>query len=438
MALMKRLESLSIPEEEGVVFVRPDVCEWRGRLAQNMSALAGFNGRGASREELVGIAQRFTSEHMKSGCPIGSTEKVIVTGHQAVWGHCGIWIKDAAACRFAEAVGGRSLHLVVDHDICDTSVVVRGHRGGFERIEIEDGQKAVGSQWRRCPDTERVFTFLDSVVGGGAGFCRDVWSQWREGREGEKLEFSNVAGLIVYLQSLLNDALGLEMLYLPVSRLCESESFYDFARRLIGDAECFAEHYNSAREKQMVELHLGRWQSVRRLSVDKYRNLLEVPLWVVDTWGNRRTLYVALKWGEASLFCDDIELGTLDLSDGGDMLRGMLSLSGYSLRPKAVTLTLFVRLFLADWFVHGVGGGRYEYIVDRIIEEYFGLDGLGFGIATMSVTLGECGGGDNLIESDSGLKRHGGIRGRECFFGLFDEEKLRGIAEFLRFGESDK
>jgi len=438
MALLKRLKVLSIPEEEGVVFVRPELSEWLGVLRQNELVLRAVGSRSESREELLEIARRYSEKVLKLGYRSLGAETIIATGHQSVWGHCGIWIKDAVACRFSETVGGRCLHLVVDHDICDTGIVVARSDGGFERIEIEDGQKAVGAEWRGCPDMERVFSFVDAVVGCGAGLCRDVWSKWRERREGKKLEFSNVAEVIVYLQSMLNDVLGLEMLYLPVSRLCESDSFFNFARSLIVDAERFAEIYNGAREMQMVELQLERWQSVRRLLVDKDRNLFEVPLWVVEAGGDRGTLYVEPNGASASLWCDGFELGVVDLAGRCGALKSVLAASGHRLRCKAVVLTLFVRLFLADWFVHGVGGGRYEYIADRIIEEYFGIDGLGFGIATMSVTLGESGGGDNLIESNLESTGRGSIVGRECFFGLFGEERLRGIAECLRFGELDK
>ena len=39
--------------------------------------------------------------------------------------------------------------------------------------------------------------------------------------------------------------------------------------------------------------------------------------------------------------------------------------------PRAVTLTLFLRLYRLDLFIHGIGGGNYEWIQDRIIERFF-------------------------------------------------------------------
>lgn len=39
--------------------------------------------------------------------------------------------------------------------------------------------------------------------------------------------------------------------------------------------------------------------------------------------------------------------------------------------PRAVTLTIFLRLYILDIFIHGIGGGNYEWIQDRIVERFF-------------------------------------------------------------------
>jgi hypothetical protein len=47
-----------------------------------------------------------------------------------------------------------------------------------------------------------------------------------------------------------------------------------------------------------------------------------------------------------------------------------LQVSG-KLRPRALSTTLFARLGLADLFVHGIGGARYDEITDRLIQSFF-------------------------------------------------------------------
>jgi hypothetical protein len=65
----------------------------------------------------------------------------------------------------------------------------------------------------------------------------------------------------------------------------------------------------------------------------------------------------------------------------------MLQQAGICLRPKAISLTLFTRLFLTDWFVHGVGGSFYEQITNHIIEKYYKMKLPEFGIATCTMRL---------------------------------------------------
>src|SRR5262249_57288337 len=43
------------------------------------------------------------------------------------------------------------------------------------------------------------------------------------------------------------------------------------------------------------------------------------------------------------------------------------------LRPRALTLTLFARVCLGDYFIHGIGGGEYDEGTDAIIRAYFCL-----------------------------------------------------------------
>ena len=39
--------------------------------------------------------------------------------------------------------------------------------------------------------------------------------------------------------------------------------------------------------------------------------------------------------------------------------------------PRAAALTIFLRLYQCDLFIHGIGGANYEWIGDRIIELFF-------------------------------------------------------------------
>jgi hypothetical protein len=59
------------------------------------------------------------------------------------------------------------------------------------------------------------------------------------------------------------------------------------------------------------------------------------------------------------------------------------------LSPRALTLTMFLRLFVADQFVHGIGGGQYDQVTDGIIASHFGIDPPRFAVVTGTMYLPE-------------------------------------------------
>src|SRR5207244_4838580 len=45
---------------------------------------------------------------------------------------------------------------------------------------------------------------------------------------------------------------------------------------------------------------------------------------------------------------------------------------GFKIRSRALTNTLFARLFLVDLFIHGIGGGKYDELTDEIARRFYG------------------------------------------------------------------
>jgi hypothetical protein len=46
---------------------------------------------------------------------------------------------------------------------------------------------------------------------------------------------------------------------------------------------------------------------------------------------------------------------------------------------------MFLRLALVDQFVHGIGGGRYDQVTDRLIELHFGIGAPRFSVTTATL-----------------------------------------------------
>ncbi|MGB9553986.1 MAG: hypothetical protein ACPL7L_06385, partial [bacterium] len=57
----------------------------------------------------------------------------------------------------------------------------------------------------------------------------------------------------------------------------------------------------------------------------------------------------------------------------------------WKIRPRAATLTMFLRLFACDLFLHGLGGGDYEEAVDFMIQEFFRVEPPAFARASLTL-----------------------------------------------------
>jgi hypothetical protein len=69
-----------------------------------------------------------------------------------------------------------------------------------------------------------------------------------------------------------------------------------------------------------------------------------------------------------------------------DMLYSLMDKNNSFIVPKALTLTSFIRLKLADFFIHGKGGSKYEIVGNNIIKDFFKIPPPDF--ATCSISLG--------------------------------------------------
>jgi hypothetical protein len=61
--------------------------------------------------------------------------------------------------------------------------------------------------------------------------------------------------------------------------------------------------------------------------------------------------------------------------------------TGVRLRPRALTMTMYLRLFLADLFIHGIGGGKYDRLTDHLIQSFFQIPAPGFVVATATFRI---------------------------------------------------
>jgi hypothetical protein len=135
---------------------------------------------------------------------------------------------------------------------------------------------------------------------------------------------------------------SLDCEYRYLSQILGGERFREFFLKIYEDYNHFRTVYNQALDDFGEEFRF-RFKSY---PFPRLRDG-ELPFWVVHR-GERNVL----KKGEFS---------------PSELLK-------YTILPKASPLTMFLRLHESDIFLHGVGGANYEWVNDRIIERFLGID----------------------------------------------------------------
>jgi hypothetical protein len=437
--VIKTLRNLSVPEQTDCLFTSPDFKSWRSLQEENKGLLAGVNNRNISQCELLKITTEYTHQIGSLMPHLNNTADIIVTGHQPNWHHCGILAKNIVTDRFARQTGGTAIHLVLDHDICDTSMMRPEYAGNgsvwFKTIPLEQKQQDVPLEFRPVPPKEQLTIFIESILRIENSFCSEIGYQNLHSIIEKVPSCTGIADFITRLQAYLNQVLGIEIFYLPVSRMSQSNCFADFVYPIICNAAGFVKSYNQAILNQRESYKLRPNQAVRPLKINSCNNVFELPFWLVSNTGERASLYVSVNGKTLQVGTEHLAAGTIDLSgDKKEQLLEILEERKCVIRPKAVTLMLFVRLYLADWFVHGVGAGNYEYITDHLIRHYYEISGLNFGIATATMILPTNINNQNPQITEADIQKKNKLQKeatnyREYFFGLFPKQRLATITK---------
>jgi hypothetical protein len=387
------------PAGHGEVLTSPDYAEWARAAAVASAAANGwtFELAGVPVGKLRALARREAIERARDfsariGVAIGEVSDepalLAVTGHQPEFYHPGVWIKDFLLQRFADETGAAALDLVVDSD-------------GFDALEIHApclkpevrvcrAYLAVGTTdgcygCTPVPSAEDIETFCEAgsehlatltapAIGHHfARFCRCL-------RDAVPTA-ANVAELVTFARRRYEAAAGTDYLEVPVSSMSRSRAFATFVAHIALDATAFADAYNAA-------LGAYRERTATRNAAQPFPDLelsgelVELPFWHLA--GGRRTLWARTGERPALLVGGEV---ACDLSrDPAEAVELLLS-SGVALAPKALALTLYTRALVADLFIHGVGGGRYDQVTDDVFRRYLGVEPPPFVVASMTMYL---------------------------------------------------
>ena len=381
---------LEIPEHSGEVLLVPGRVDLvavarrnRDRLSGERTPIAGVplsDLRVRARDEILTLARAYTAA-LELG-PVAAGDLLLSTGHQPVFPHPGIWVKDLLLDRLA-ARGHTGLHVIVDSDAMEeTGVDLPSHPAAFlERRrevlraagaeEAYEGQPApTGAEWadfiRRVDG--HVQTVREEAV-------RRPWDAFRA------LGRPAAADYAAFLTALRRRYEGpRHLLDVPVSMIAETPSFRAFFLHIAADATRFLDihntHLEAYREQQRIRTEA---QPFPNLTAEG--NRIELPFWTVAGGRRRRLLLdahrrVLIVQGDAR---------ATEVSLPGDVTAPVFA--RLQLRPRALILTAFLRLLVVDLFIHGVSGGRYDRVTDAVIAEFFGVPPPIYAVASATLYL---------------------------------------------------
>src|SRR2546430_4048643 len=169
---------------------------------------------------------------------------------------------------------------------------------------------------------------------------------------------------------------------LAVSALSDTPEFRAFVLHLLQDPGAFRRCYN-AKVEDYRRIHRLRSSANPFPNLGELDGVPETPFWVVH--GGRRTDLYAAREGDR-LHLRTAAGAIADLPAGAAGI-AQLTASRLRVRPKAITLTMFARLCMADLFIHGIGGGRYDRVTGAVIQETFGCPPPPYVVATAPLLL---------------------------------------------------
>ncbi len=384
-----------VPLGHGEVHVEPRVEEWPAVMDENAQALGRSEVlvggvalaalRRSARREAVALALQYTSElgieHAEA--PLDA-RRLVVTGHQPELYHPGVWAKAFLAERMRREADAVALDLVVDTDVFDTVALrapcLRPHVRVCD-IPLARGDGRTSYAGAPAPDARTVAEFSEqcgAVLGNlPAPSIARHFGAFAAALAESAPRAGDLARALTAARRRYEEPARTRYLELGVARLAQGTAFRTFAAHITLDATRFRRVFNDA-------LSGYRTRTGTRSLVQPFPNLdagpgrVELPFWVLRS-GVREAAYMQgstlLAGGEAV-----VELpGTVEAAAA--------ALDGVGLVPRAATLTMFARLCLADLFIHGIGGGRYDRVTDDVITTYFGVEPPSYAVASMTLYL---------------------------------------------------
>ena len=313
----------------------------------------------------------------------------IMTGHQPEMIHAGVWFKDPVTAALAEAVGGSALHLVADLDtVKHTDLIIpQVHAGRVTPVRVSfmhaTGRHSPAQLPPPTPEAlEELIRQVQQILPEPG-----VFPEWAALARSALPTSRTLAQWLAAGRNGLDRSLGVTVHDVFASDIVRGRAFASFAGEIIlRHREVHATYRQVLHDYRAAHHITNRAQPVPDLV--EHDGTMEVPLWAFGPAGLREPLLVRQAGDSLELLTPSGHLATLPAQEG-TIVQAIqdLQASGVILAPRALTLTMFLRTFLADVFVHGIGGAQYDDLGDEMTQHWLGWQPPPFVAATATLRL---------------------------------------------------
>ena len=411
------------PKHDGALLIWPAADSLAEVAQRNHANLTGERSLAEQRES------------MRRYLGIDPDRLLIATGHQCELHHPGVWVKTVLVDAIARKAEASTLYLALD---TDSPKHLKLKWPGFA-APLSDDPSASGAAWTGLidPPLPSHLQRLSDAAHAAA----------EQGDVGEALpkQLDHFRAFLVDqrdaiapldLPAVLAESchwldwqLDLDYALFTASGLFESPGWIEFARHMAADAAGFAAVYNaSLAAYRTSEGITDPERPMPDLAMEQDR--IELPFWLDDLEGGVRHRASVRRDGSAWMIehpgrADDAFL----LEGNSAALLAWLRARRLRMSSRALSLTLFLRLFVVDLFIHGIGGAHYDQVTDAVIRDYFDIEPPTFAVATATLLHPHAAGREPVCMPC--LKR----RGHRLAHDALGEEKKKWIARIEAAGD---
>ena len=412
-----------VPQKDKQIFLSPSGDKIGSLLEENKKIFSQYSftilnqpfreAREKSRKEIIKRALKFSKKYDPDIAEKinPAYQYIIQSGHQPVFFHPGIWIKNIFLNELLKSPlldKSLGLNIILDNDICkdlNLSLPALSSSGNLKLEKVNFLSSALTPnlpfEEYPCPSLELIIKFnrgiihrlelLESenkdILNNFKNFARCLENSSRFCSQNHKR--GNLGEFLGLARRLYEQEIESAYLEIPFSKICDSDEFLSFFLEIIKNIKSFSDIYNNKLDEYRKLFKIrNRAHPSPNLMIKE--NLVETPFWIWRRGDQRKKIFILKEKGGDYLYSDSYGKIFLVKKNGLNSLfslKRILKEKKLKIRPKALLLTLYNRLFISDLFIHGLGGAKYDLVTDEIIRKFFKVEPPHFLVASCTLHL---------------------------------------------------